>query len=313
MRPRDSMRYQELVEGLESFAKYCQALPGVNDPAARQSFVEQLLESVRRVNYVKVVRYRRISPKRMDPHGELFDPLLAAIRHARTGNHDEAAWLVFLFVHFGKHPVGGWRYLKEVYGRRGCLPFWTWCQVNADTSLFRQWLHRHSEKIRYEGGPGGFGNHRKYQSLSAQKPSGTGAAFETYVDWVSPPRTHQGLFTEHLSRAAGDPGIAFDLLYRSMSSVASFGRTARFDYLAMIGKLGLADIQPGKTYIQHSTGPKAGAKLLLYGNSNARAASDTLETSLRKLGDHLGIGMQEMEDALCNWQKSPSIFRPFRG
>ena len=46
-------------------------------------------------------------------------------------------------------------------------------------------------------------------------------------------------------QAKGDPRKAFDILYHSMGAVASFGRTARFDYLTMIGKLGLAPIEPG--------------------------------------------------------------------
>jgi hypothetical protein len=32
-----------------------------------------------------------------------------------------------------------------------------------------------------------------------------------------------------------------------------------------------------------------------------------------KLGDALGVGMQVMEDSLCNWQKSPEAYVPFRG
>lgn len=313
MRPKDTQRYQELSDGLKSFGLNLKPLLGVIDSKAREALVEQLLESVRRVRYVQVIQSRAISLKRKDPHSELFDPLLAAILHDRADDHDEAAWLVFLFVHFGKHRVGGWRYLREVYGRRGGSPLWTWRNVISNTSMFREWLHRNVEEIRYSGGPGGFGNHRKYQSLNAFQPNGTGAAIETYVEWVSPPRSHKQLFAEHLSQASGDPGIGFDLLYHSMSPVASFGRTARFDYLAMLGKLGLVGIKPAKAYLQHSTGPKAGAKLLFYGKPDTSVSSDVLETWLRKLGGHLGVGMQELEDALCNWQKSPNMFRPFRG
>ena len=34
---------------------------------------------------------------------------------------------------------------------------------------------------------------------------------------------------------------------------------------------------------------------------------------LAKIEDSLGVGYDVLEDALCNWQKSPSVFMPFRG
>jgi hypothetical protein len=43
--------------------------------------------------------------------------------------------------------------------------------------------------IRAPGVPGGFGNHRKYESLDADSPRGTGAVVESYVGWVNPPTT----------------------------------------------------------------------------------------------------------------------------
>ena len=95
-----------------------------------------------------------------------------------------------------------------------------------------------------------------------------------------------------------------------MEVVASFGRVARFDYLTMIGKLGIADISPGSTYLSGSTGPLLGARLL-FGNSTL--SHSVLNSYLNDLGMHINVGMQVLEDALCNWQKSPDVFKPFRG
>jgi hypothetical protein len=94
-----------------------------------------------------------------------------------------------------------------------------------------------------------------------------------------------------------------------MHVVASFGRLARFDYLAMVGKLGLAQIEPGSTYLQGSNGPLEGARLLF---GKAASAAD-LDAWLLELESELHVGMQVIEDALCNWQKSPAEFIPFRG
>jgi len=271
------------------------------------------LESIRRVSYVAVMRQRDISPRRADPNDELFDPLRAAALHEREGNRDEAFWLTFLFVHFGKHATAGWRYVREVYGRLGDSTHWTWPRVSADPEGFRTWLRAHKAQIMREGIPRGFGNHRKYQSLDADSSTGTGAAVKTYVDWVAPPRTHEELFNEELDKVDGNPFEAFDRLYRSMSSVTSFGRTARFDYLTMVSKLGLAEVEPGSTYLLNATGPAKGARLLFLGASTAQAPIRLLEQWSIELANYLSVGMQVMEDAMCNWQKSPTVFKPFRG
>ena len=109
--------------------------------------------------------------------------------------------------------------------------------------------------------------------------------------------------------ADGSPRTAFDNLYRSMGVVASFGRMGRFDYLTMIGKLELARIEPGSTYMQGATGPVDGARLLF----GQMASPTVLDAWLVELDRDLNVGMQVLEDALCNWQKSPTKFKPFRG
>lgn len=244
----------------------------------------------------------------MDPDDDLFDPLKAAILHQRLGNTEEAFWLVFLFVHFGKHAKAGWRYAREVYARIGESGRWDWTSVKANPAAFRAWLHSQQVYLKRSGVPRGFGNHHKYQSLSAYSSTGTGAAVESYVKWASP--SHAVIMKRALSKTKGNPRQAFDELYRSMNSVVSFGRTARFDYLSMVGKLGLASIEPGLTYMQNATGPKEGARLL-FGNNNVTASD--LEKMLLELEAELGVGMQVLEDALCNWKKSPNKFVRFRG
>jgi hypothetical protein len=310
VRPRD----RELAGQLDAHLlaldrKGNHPLPGIRAAPNRQAFIEQLLESIHRVRYVAVLRARSLSNLRADPNNDLFDPLKAAILHQRRGNVEEAFWMVFLFVHFGKHPRAGWRYAREVYGRLGQGGRWDWASTSADPAGFRAWLGFHQNALKREGIPRGFGNHRKYESLDARSPNGTGAVVESYVNWVNPPRTHQELMERAYRRANGDGRGAFGGLYQSMEVVARFGRTARFDYLAMVGKLGLALIEPGSSYMQGSTGPVRGARLL-YGKNRSAAE---LDGWLVELDGQLNIGMQVLEDALCNWQKSPDKFKPFRG
>jgi len=309
VRPRDRGLAQQLTAGLLSFDREKLPLPGISDPARREAFLEQLLESIHRVKFVSVLRERKLSDRRAEPNDELFDPLKAAIVQQRQGNIEEAFWLIFLFVHFGKHARAGWRYAREVYGRLGGGGRWDWASTSADPSQFRAWLDSHLGDLKREGVARGFGNHRKRESLDAYSPNGTGAVVESYVVWVNPPRTYQELMEQALGHANGDPRGAFDHLYRSMETVRRFGRLARFDYLTMVGKLHLAPITPGSAYLQGSTGPVQGARLLFGGHDSAAV----LDLKLVRLEAQLNVGMQVLEDALCNWQKSPNKFKPFRG
>ncbi|MEX0961095.1 MAG: hypothetical protein WDZ63_17595 [Burkholderiales bacterium] len=281
-------------------------------PAFRATLLEQIIESQRRVEYVASIRGRPISASRADPSSELFDPLKAAIFHNREGNLDEAFWLVFNFVHFGKNRQTGWRLARDIYGALGGRP-WTWARISPDPEAFRSWLTSHQMTL---GGRDGverrFGNHRQYLSIDAAAPSGTGSAFVTYVQWVGTTRDHLTRINQALVESGGDSRQAFDRLFHSMSAVKSFGRLAKFDYLTMLGKLGLAQIEPGSTYMVGATGPARGARLL-FGDTSNKLSKKELDRRSVQLGAALGVGMQVIEDALCNWQKSPGQFRAFRG
>jgi len=274
MRPRDRERAEHFHESLMQFASDVRPLPGVQADAARESFVEQLLESCRRVEFVERISRRQMSPLRCDPASEMFDPVRAAILYLKEGRLDEAFWMVFLFTHFGKHRESGWSLARAVYGALGAPERWSWERVSADVAGFRDWLHANQEPIK-DGEPRRrFGNHRKYESLDARSDSGTGAVVQSYIDWVGPPRTHLQLIDELAKEAGRGPTDLFDALYRSLSAVRRFGRTARFDYLTMAGKVGLANIEPGLTYVAGATGPRQGAALI-FGNAAISAASST--------------------------------------
>lgn len=292
-----------------AFDKDTRLLPGIRKPVTRQVFIEQILESIHRIEFVKILQGQDLSDRRADPNDPIFDPLKAAIIQKRRGNLDEAFWLVFILTHFGQHPQAGWRYAREIYGKLGNHYIWDWSAVSQNPSGFREWLNDHQADLKRKGIPRGFGNHRKYQSLDAFSQNGTGAAVESYVSWVNPPRRHHELVEQTYLQSARDKKITFDQLYVSMSIVRSFGRTGRYDYLTMLNKIDLAPIEPGRAYLPGSTGPLRGARLL-FGN---QLAPRILDEQLVELDVFLQVGIQVLEDALCNWQKSPTWFRRFRG
>ena len=287
-------------------------LPGIRHEARRSVFVEQLVESARRNEYFTRLRTRDIGPASCDPLSTSFDPLRAAIRQDREGSRDEAFWMVFLFVHFGKHSRSGWRLAADVYGRLGEAPFWTWKEVSADVVGFRVWLSETVGEIRSREPRRGFGNHRKYESLDAWSENGTGAVVESYVNWVGADNGHDARIADVLAGSTGLPADDFDALYRSVRCVRRFGRTGAFDYCATVSKLGLVRIEPGTACLIGATGPLAGARLLV-AKRGERLRTQELERVLRALQAELGVGFDVVEDALCNWQKSPEMFKPFRG
>lgn len=306
MRERDRDEAQALSAALRRYEATFGALPGIAADAARETLIEQIVESRRRVRYYGYLVDAPLGAERMVP-GARFDPLKAAVLRHRRGELDEACWLIFLFVHFGRHRRAKWRYARDVYGRLGDGGTWDWPSVSADPDGFRHWLHENVDPLQADG-PRGFGNHRKRESLAAWSDRGTGAAVATYVGWVSSAGDHQTLFEAALARNDGSPTAAFRDLYESMHFVASFGRLARFDYLSTVGRLRIAPILPDSAHLSGSSGPLRGARLLFGGGSAA-----TLDSRLDEVEAVLGVGYDVLEDAICNWQKNPNEFRPFRG
>src|SRR4051812_2858211 len=121
MRLRDRAEAARIDAVLTNFHLNTRPLPGIQDPANRECFVEQVLESIHRVDFIRRgVLFRGNEPRvldarRTDPTSDLFDPIKAAAIRAREGDHDEACWLIFLFTHFGMHLRTKYRLLRDVY------------------------------------------------------------------------------------------------------------------------------------------------------------------------------------------------------
>lgn len=248
--------------------------------------------------YVSVRSQRQISASRADPSSHLFDPLLAAIYHQRSGDSEEAFWLIYIFTHFGLSASSGWALARAVYGGLG-QRCWTWHETTDNLNEFQDW-------IDYVAGtlPGGFGNHRKYESKHH-----IGKCMGSYVEWVRPFGSHAALMAATSAISATRRMPHFQILYNALNSVHRFGRTAKFDYLAMLGKTRLVDISPNSLYLSGSTGPIRGARMMF----GVQASARVIDVWLMELAGALGVGAQEMEDSICNWQKSPLRYIRFRG
>ena len=311
MNHEDIKLARKIDRKLISFSKKV-PLPGIDSCAQRVCFLKQIIDSIRRIRYVKVINQKAISPLTTDATSSAFNPIKAASWYKRNGNIDEACWLVFLFVHFGKNRKTKWQLIRSIYSGLGDSNFWTWNLISQNPDLFCQWLDANNAALKTLGG---FGNHRKYESLNAYNANGTGAAVRSYIEWIGQAHDHQALFNNVLLQIGNSRREGFDRLYNSMNQVSRFGRTARFDYLTMLGKLEIIAIEPGSTYLNCATGPLRGARLLFGGSKSADINHNSIESLIFKLEAHLKLyyGMQVLEDALCNWQKNPTNYHHFSG
>ncbi len=285
-------------------------LAGLSTAARKETWLDQLISSLRRIEYMKRLKTARIDPARDNPHDTLFDPIRSAARLGKLGKRDEAVWMAFIATHFGKHVVDGWKLAANVLGSFGDGPVWDVVAYGNDWAAFDQMLIKNDATLADATLSGRFSNHRQYQS---KKPTVISAVFRTYYDW----QFRVGGFEQRLrdtnKRVGQNPTEVFDELYKSLNEVCGFGRLGKFDFLTMLSKLDLAPIEAGSAYIVGATGPLSGAKLLFYNSTDHPISAGKLSPRVDALDDYLQTGKQVIEDSLCNWQKSPDKYVYFRG
>jgi len=303
-------RADQIRDALVAYSSQVRSLAGIGGTERLGCLVRQIIDSIRRVEFVKRLAVRNYDGAVSDPSSERFDPLKAAIVRLKQGDYDDAVWLVFLAVHFGKHGRDGWSLVRVIYGQAGGGGSWDWKSVSTRTSKFIEWLNAHQSVLRQFR----FSNHRKYESLDAHSSAGTGSVVVSFVDWIKTAGSFSELVRETHRQVGQEPTEVFDALYVSMRSVRRFGRLAKFDFLTLLGKLGIAPIIPGSAYIgDNATGPFSGMRLLVTGSDKGKLSRSEADAIAVNLAGFIGIGLQEMEDSVCNWQKSPDAYRYFRG
>src|SRR5258707_1712573 len=209
MWPTRAARLAQLESGLLIFSQDDTALLGVEGKVARETLAKQMIASLRRLDYTAVQKERDIHRDRADPDSNLFDPERAALFHARNGNPDEAIWLIFLSIHFGKHGRHGWRMLRDIYSGLG-TSLWTWARASAQPNAFREWLKANRANIR-----GAFGNHRKYETLDPDSDSSTALVIENFVNLCRP--SPSSYFATLAHSTGNDPKKIFDAAYYGLA------------------------------------------------------------------------------------------------
>ncbi|UTH75679.1 hypothetical protein [Chromobacterium sp. IIBBL 290-4] len=308
LKDKELVYYENIMAGFDKFERYEFPLLGIEQQDRRHVLSCQLVESLRRGRYIKAISERKACGMRRDPDSTLFDPERAAVFFRDEGNIEEAFWLVFLATHFGKHRINGWKTLRFFYYGNGPEHNWTWRNTCNNVVQLKEWLIANHSRINY-----GFGNHRKYESLDVAKENSTFFVIQSYIDWIIGYGNHQAMLDSTRDVGLSSPEELFHFFYSSLSCVKRFGRLGKFDYLSLLGNLKLVDVKAGSMYLSNATGPLKGARLLFENSTlSTIKVSDVDEKSIL-LDQYIKVGMQPLEDALCNWQKSPSEFIAFRG
>lgn len=315
MRDRNPAMTTRFKIALRQYQGAVQVLPGIAAANALDCFVAQLVDSERRIEFVRQIEQGKIGNAIASPYSGAFNPLRASVLRTRQGNAGDAFWLVFLATHFGKHAVDGWNLTEAIYGGLDQGLNWNWQNYSGNPAAFDAWYRANEATIKgADGVKRRFSNHRKYCSLSSASNAGPISVFRTYLHWVGPTQNPSDMIRDIHVRVGQNPRAVFAELYRTSSVIGQFGRLAKFDFLTMLGKLGVAPIEPDSTYIrQGATGPKLGARLLFTGSKNNVGNDSNLGRLSDELSDRCGINFQAFEDAVCNWQKSPTAYKFFRG
>ena len=307
-RIKDKVKFDQIEAALGSFDSAQFSLGGLTNDVRKSVLAAQVLDSVRRIEYLNALAARSNSPNLHTPFSGSFEPFGGASVLHKQGRTDDAYWLVYLATHFGKHKADGWSLTEDIYGKFGQGGVWDWAAASQDPLAVSQWLAPLHPAVTSSGRSRRFGNHRKFETLKAGR-KGTGHAVATYIGWVSEYGSHDAMIAAVQKQVGQNPQDVFAYLYRGLGKVAKLGRLGRFDLLCNWSNLLIAPIFPDKAYIAGSTGPKAGAKLLFGVGLGVRQ----LETACEQLSAHLDVSPQVIEDALCNWQKTPETYVYFRG
>jgi hypothetical protein len=275
-------------------------LQGLQTIESQTRLAEKLFDSEKKLRALSMRKFSGST----DPFRKDFHPLKAILQHFDAGNRDESIWLAFLFTHFGwdARSLRIRDTVRLFYGKFS-KGRWDWETVCHRPGAVEEWMHLNPKKIRSLK----FGNHRKYETNNPDSRNGTPAVIRSFVEWVKV--AGRGSPYEALRAVAKGktPEIAFDNIYQQMS-VIRFGRTGRFDFLCLLGNLGILRISPPHCYLAEGTGPRTGAIQMVTGKRNGRLTVE-VEHTIQRFRKHLSVPVEAMEDALCNWQKRPKSKR----
>ena len=307
MNLRDTEKLEYYTRKIREVANNLHIL-GLNSEERICTLARQCLDSEKRIKYVQVISEKDLNDSVLDPNSIGFDAIKASCLLNNKGLYDEAVWMCFLGTFFGKHKSRNWRSVKAIYGMLGERTL-TWEYITQNVDKVREWLREKEDDLRNEVK---FSNHRKFVSIS---DAHTGRAFSSYVNWIGEDG-HERKFSNIINEVGEVPKVLFERMYKEVGAIHQFGRMGKFDFLCMMGKSRLLNIEPAHGYLAGATGPVNGLADLLRNSPTDQVSRDRMEDFMEVMAEALDNQyyiMQILEDAICNWQKSPTTYTYFSG
>lgn len=215
-----------------------------------------------------------------------FDPIAMAFTYNLRGDIDEACWLLFLLSYFGRHPRHEWRLLEKIYFGFGKRAQWTWEYASSDPSAFASWLMEYQYDLYRSGN---LGNAHKFVSFDNHKAMKTADHIIGYISWVKSAKGHRQLLSDAVSSVDGLPSLIFNMLYTAINSQLRFKKAITFEYLSLLGIIGMINIEPGRPYLSDHLFSKLGANWLFDATAGSKLRTSELETIVTKLAQHMEL------------------------
>jgi hypothetical protein len=272
-------------------------LPGLNEPEERERFLIALGAAAAQRDEERAIAADPGSDDQLElPFSGSWDPRRAIVQLNCAGDVEEATWLTFLTSYFAAaEDDDRWRAVRTVYSGFGEHRI-SWRAVYQDaTAALAPCTSRAKEYSQLS-----FGNHRKNEPLKAAHRYGIEAVVRSYLTLVK--RLGNGSQAQMFTRYSGDPGLKFHKLLVEVTGVLRFGRLGAFDFLTLLGTLGVYPLEPAHLYLEGSSWPLEGARRLL--GAPDRANAPELDSRCSAVARELGVSLAVMEDALCTWHKT---------
>ena len=269
-------------------------LPGLAATQDRQDFFGILEICIDRYEQERsIVDHAGDPDEREPPFSDAWDPRRAIVQWDRAGEKEEATWLAFLTTYFGYRDDGDrWQAVRTVYAGFGEGRL-SWETVRTNRRALDVCV-RHAEEYKTLA----FGTFRNLEPHVPDHPNGFLAVVASYLKEVE--RRGHGSQVAMLSRWSTDRHLKFHHMVRELREIRRFGRLATFDFLTLLGNLGVFPLEPSTLHLDGSSSALAGARRLC-GKPTGNAA--LLDKECTALAADLGVPLQVVEDALSMWQK----------
>ena len=259
----------------------------------------QTIDSIRRISIYDTYAEKAKKAEALElPYYDTYNPFTLSQRDSL--NLSSKVWYIYLATYFGKSNKSKWKLFNNAAFRN-------------DKSLIELSYILENREEYYDYlksfdffAEANYSNHRKFTKKSMDGKLGVLSSIDFFLD--------------NISQFTFSPDSAeFDLAYKRAMSIPTFARMSAFDFTSSLCKCGLNVDDPISMYHESSTGPLRALKdLLELSGQDGPSKASQIEFGNNLLDWFIGnsdikVVAQVVEDAICNWQKSPNQYERYYG